>query len=141
MPDNGFTAEEMRVLLPLFLDSGREYVVQLREGLLRLRNLPSDEQTLRVMHRAVHSLKGAALQLGFAEIGHLASCIEDALEGIQEGDRAAAGVVDAVDEGARALTEQLDAAESEIAPRGASPDLLDRLTAIAVPKSKLEEPS
>ena len=135
MPDNGFTAEEMKVLLPLFLDTGRQYVAQLREGLLRLRNLPNHEETLSEMHRAVHSLKGAALQLGYDKVGSLANNLEDAIEGIQEAGAITPAGVESIDEGAQLLTEQLAAVESQTAARAPSADLLARLAKIAAPAS------
>ncbi|MBD3237528.1 MAG: hypothetical protein GF330_12550 [Candidatus Eisenbacteria bacterium] len=130
MPENGFTAEEMEVLLPIFLDSGREYVVQLREGSLRLRNLQADGDSLGAMHRAVHSLKGAALQIGFDEIGTLASSIEDLIEHLQTLERVPPESIDLIDEGAATLTEQLDAVEART-PRALPDGLLERLQALA----------
>jgi chemotaxis protein histidine kinase CheA len=74
--DCPFTDEEMAMLRPVFLTSGREHLEtmgRLAEALPA--SLPDGEES-RDYHRAIHSLKGAALQMGFLQIGGLARLLE-----------------------------------------------------------------
>jgi chemotaxis protein histidine kinase CheA len=77
MSDPGmFTQEDMAVLLPLFQGSGAEYVAAIRQAVRSLESGPADDEALAAMHRAAHSVKGAALQLGFVHIGTIARAME-----------------------------------------------------------------
>ncbi len=71
-----FSEEEMQVLLPLFLQSGKEYVSKAREIVERLRSGDAGPEDLELLHRTFHSAKGAALQIGFVHIGSLAKAME-----------------------------------------------------------------
>jgi two-component system chemotaxis sensor kinase CheA len=73
-----FTPEDLAVLLPFFRASGAERIAGMRHTLGRLEQVPDDTEALTTLHRAAHSLKGAALQLGFARIGMLARAMETA---------------------------------------------------------------
>jgi len=77
MHDSGaFTPEDMQVLLPLFRTSGDEYIATMRQNLETLGQPKRRGEGLTSFHRAAHSLKGAALQLGFVHIGTLAQAME-----------------------------------------------------------------
>jgi chemotaxis protein histidine kinase CheA len=77
MHDSGaFSPEEMQVLLPLFRTSGDEYIGTMRRVLGTLGQPGERGEALTLFHRAAHSLKGAALQLGFVHIGILAQAME-----------------------------------------------------------------
>lgn len=81
---NGFSAEEMAMLLPLFSQSSGEYLGQFREALEKVAAGGDDEPTREILQRSVHSLKGAALQLGIVHIGHLALAVEGVAKALRD---------------------------------------------------------
>lgn len=81
---NGFGAEEMAMLLSLFAQSSGEYLAQFREALEKVAAGADDESTREILQRSVHSLKGAALQLGIVHIGHLAQAIEGVAKSLRD---------------------------------------------------------
>lgn len=121
--DNGLTAEDMQILRPLFVTSGRSYVATLREGLLLLGNGRTERVTFTAMHRAAHSLKGAAMQIGFLGVGTLARLIEEAIAGISEVPAPLPGeTLAALEESTSLLSAGLDAVErGEMPPEPAAP--------------------
>ena len=77
MPDiEGLRPEDLEIVIPIFISSGRDYVSHFRELLEKAgtNELAADER--EAWHRMIHSLKGASLQLGFMHIGDLAKAIE-----------------------------------------------------------------
>ena len=60
---DGFSEEDMKILLPLFLASGRSYISALREGLMFLRNSRLEAETLKVLGTA--EMKDKLYQAGF----------------------------------------------------------------------------
>jgi chemotaxis protein histidine kinase CheA len=77
MPADGtFSAEEWAVLCPVFLESARGHLTAMHRDLAALTNDPADRAALKTLHRAVHSLKGASLQLGLLSIGQTAAQFE-----------------------------------------------------------------
>ena len=71
-----FSREDLDILLPIFRASTGEQIASVRQALQTLRRAPDDAEALVVLHRAVHSIKGASLQLGFVHIGVLARAME-----------------------------------------------------------------
>ena len=74
--DSPFTEEEMAMLRPVFIASGREHLVTMAQLQPELTAAVPDGEALKRFHRAIHSLKGAALQMGFLQIGGLARMLE-----------------------------------------------------------------
>jgi two-component system chemotaxis sensor kinase CheA len=66
-------------LRALFFESAYELLQSLNEGGLQLEAHPGDEEVLRGIRRAVHTLKGDAAACGFARLSELAHGLEDAL--------------------------------------------------------------
>jgi chemotaxis protein histidine kinase CheA len=73
---NGFNREDLEILLPIFRTSVGEHIATVRRSLQTIRRAPDDAGALTELHRAAHSVKGAALQLGFVHIGVLARAME-----------------------------------------------------------------
>ncbi len=67
---------EMRAL---FFESANELLQALNDDALRLESRPSDIETVRSIRRSVHTLKGDAAVMGFAEMSDLAHELEDVL--------------------------------------------------------------
>src|SRR4030081_1460621 len=66
-------------LRALFFESAYELLQALNEGGLQLETHPGDEEVLRGVRRAVHTLKGDAAACGFAQLSELAHELEGAL--------------------------------------------------------------
>jgi two-component system, chemotaxis family, sensor kinase CheA len=66
-------------LRALFFESAYELLQSLNEGGLQLEAHPGDEEVLRSIRRAVHTLKGDAAACGFAKLSELAHGLEDSL--------------------------------------------------------------
>lgn len=66
-------------LRALFFESAYELLQALNEGGLQLETNPGDEEVLRGVRRAVHTLKGDAAACGFAQLSELAHELEEVL--------------------------------------------------------------
>jgi len=66
-------------LRALFFESAYELLQALNEGGLQLETHPRDEEVLRGVRRAVHTLKGDAAACGFAQLSELAHALEEVL--------------------------------------------------------------
>ena len=66
-------------LRALFFESAYELLQALNEGGLQLEARPGDEEVLRNVRRAVHTLKGDSAACGFGKLSELAHELEDAL--------------------------------------------------------------
>ena len=66
-------------LRTLFFESAYELLQALNEGGLQLETHPGDEEVLRGVRRAVHTLKGDAAACGFAQLSELAHELEEVL--------------------------------------------------------------
>jgi two-component system chemotaxis sensor kinase CheA len=66
-------------LRALFFESASELLQALNEGGLQLETHPGDEEVLRGVRRAVHTLKGDAAACGFAQLSELAHELEEVL--------------------------------------------------------------
>ncbi|SIO40436.1 two-component system, chemotaxis family, sensor kinase CheA [Singulisphaera sp. GP187] len=75
-------------LMPLYLDETDEQIVELGDLLLQLERSPADEKALREAFRMVHSIKGAASVMGFAQVKELAHHLESFFEQLRAHGRA-----------------------------------------------------
>jgi chemotaxis protein histidine kinase CheA len=73
---NGFSREDLQILLPIFRTSAGEHIATVRRSLQTISRAPEDDAALVELHRAAHSIKGASLQLGFIHMGILAQAME-----------------------------------------------------------------
>jgi chemosensory pili system protein ChpA (sensor histidine kinase/response regulator) len=81
--DLSFSPEEMEVLRQIFLGSSQEYVTTIRGALAAFEQGSGAGERLPELHRAIHSIKGAAFQIGFAPIGMLAKAMESVVIALQ----------------------------------------------------------
>jgi chemotaxis protein histidine kinase CheA len=128
----GFGPEEMKLLREIFLTSSGEYLATIGSVLSAWRDGAIDEASLRDSHRAVHSIKGAALQIGYVPIGGLAKAMEAViLAGLRLGAESASEWLPLIERGADALAAQLAAVreESEIEPT--DPGLMSEFDRVA----------
>src|SRR5207302_9794443 len=66
-------------LRTLFFESANELLQSLNEAGLELESRPADEEVIRRVRRAVHTLKGDSAACGFNKLSELAHELEDVL--------------------------------------------------------------
>ncbi len=67
-----------------FAGEAREHVAGLNEGLLKLERDPADGETLNLVFRVAHTIKGSSRVVGLTPIAHVAHKIEDSLDALRE---------------------------------------------------------
>jgi two-component system, chemotaxis family, sensor kinase CheA len=71
----------------LFAEDARRHLESCREAIVRAADEPTQStEAIRAAFRAVHTLKGNAAMMGFAEIEALGRAAEQALEGLRSGE-------------------------------------------------------
>src|ERR1700676_3988591 len=76
---NSFSEDRNAELRALFFESANELLQALNEAGLDLEANPSDEEVIRRVRRAVHTLKGDSAACGFHKLSELAHQLEDVL--------------------------------------------------------------
>src|SRR6202790_4361140 len=76
---NSFSEDRNAELRALFFESANELLQALNEAGLDLEANPSDEEVIRRVRRAVHTLKGDSAASGFHKLSELAHELEDVL--------------------------------------------------------------
>ena len=110
--------ERIRSIWPVFAEEARESVQALGDGLLALERTPLAEarETVIVLKRTAHSLKGSAGSMGFGDVENLAHALEDALAHAPEHERLSATLVEAALAAIASIEAMVDAVD-----RGGSP--------------------
>ena len=104
--------DDLIELRSLFLDECRENIDLLEQGLMRMGEGESDEDTLNEVFRAAHSIKGGGATFGFVPMSELTHHMETLLDAMRSGRRA-------VDEtGVDLLLEGLDLVQSLLESAG-----------------------
>ena len=77
---------ELEEFLPGFIESAREHIDAIDQGLLKLEKMgASDKESIKSISRNAHSLKGAAMTMGVDEMAALCHSMEDLIREIHEG--------------------------------------------------------
>lgn len=76
---SGFSDDRNSELRALFFESANELLQSLNEAGLDLEANPADEEVIRRVRRAVHTLKGDSAACGFLKLSELAHELEDVL--------------------------------------------------------------
>ena len=95
-----FPEDRNSELRALFFESANELLQSLNEAGLDLEANPTDEDVIRRVRRAVHTLKGDSAACGFHKLSELAHELEDVLSpqiGLSAGSRLADVVLVAAD--------------------------------------------
>ncbi len=92
---SGLPEDRNSELRALFFESASELLQSLNEAGLELEANPSDEEVIRRVRRAVHTLKGDSAACGFQKLSELAHELEDALSP-QSGQSAGSRLADVV---------------------------------------------
>jgi two-component system, chemotaxis family, sensor kinase CheA len=66
--------------LPMFLAEGREHLQELNLAVVRIEEIPDDQDTVDEIFRIAHSLKGMSATMGFAGMAALTHEMEDVFE-------------------------------------------------------------
>jgi len=82
----GFTPDQMIALRKLFYESGSGYLDLFLEELDKIESQDRSDAVLETLHRSIHSLKGAALQLDYLPAGNLALAMERMVKQIRDSD-------------------------------------------------------
>ena len=90
-----FPEDRNAELRALFFESANELLQSLNEAGLDLETNPADEEVIRRVRRAVHTLKGDSAACGFHKLSELAHELEDALSP-QTGQNAGSRLADVV---------------------------------------------
>jgi len=126
---------DAEALLLTFIAETEENLRAIEEGLLSLERQPDDLETLQLVFRMAHTLKGNSASLGFSGVAEFAHALEEQLEKLRQRERAPGPeLVTALLEAVDALREMLPVAvegNHEIAPRHR--EVLKRLAAGASP--------
>ena len=103
---------DLALVLQTFFAESRERLQDFEEAALALEARPGDAEALAEIFRAVHTIKGNAASLGFADLAAFCHELESALDTLRQARRAVTGeeidtLLQAVDE----LRQRLDRAE------------------------------
>jgi two-component system chemotaxis sensor kinase CheA len=103
----------------LFLAETAEHVSALNGALLALETEPASRESVEVIFRAVHTLKGMAATMGYAGVAELAHEVEAVLEPVRRGEHAADAALIAL------LFESADALEQGAERAAAGEEMVD----------------
>ena len=129
-------------LRALFFESANELLQSLNDAGLELEARPTDDEVIRRVRRAVHTLKGDSAACGYYQLSELAHELEDVLSP-QIGQQAGGKLAEVVLEAADSFSAMLGAYQRNIEPPPADPlrNLIrSLLTAPAQPEKKGPEP-
>jgi two-component system, chemotaxis family, sensor kinase CheA len=119
-------------LRALFFESAGELLQSLNEAGLELEARPADEEVIRRVRRAVHTLKGDSAACGYYELSELAHELEDVLSP-QVGQGSGTKLAEVVLEAADSFSAMLAAYQRNIAPPPADALRILIRTLLAVP--------
>ncbi|HEX4488211.1 MAG TPA: chemotaxis protein CheA [Terriglobales bacterium] len=114
-----FSDERGAELRALFFESAQELLQSLNDETLKLEQQPGDQETIRSVRRAIHTLKGDAAACGFRELSELAHELEDALA--LESSSAEFSLVELAFTAADTFEAMLAAYQQNVAPPDAAP--------------------
>ena len=115
LPDE--RAAEMR---ELFFETAQELLQSLNEAGLELESRPTDDEVIRRVRRAVHTLKGDSAACGYYQLSELSHELEDVLSP-QVGQQAGGKLAEVVLEAADCFSAMLAAYQRNIEPPAADP--------------------
>ncbi len=74
------TDADRQEVVRTYLVESEEQLVEMEEGLIHLETHPDDEETVKTLFRAAHTLKGSSATLGFHRVAEFAHAVEDVLD-------------------------------------------------------------
>lgn len=79
-----FTKDDQQKYKSLYLQTARQYVIEIQGNLLQLKAKNSDSEIKSTLHRAAHSLKGQSEMMGYTNISSLTSLLEEIFLAVKE---------------------------------------------------------
>ncbi|MEK6730471.1 MAG: response regulator [Planctomycetota bacterium] len=76
---------DISIFVPKFADENKDRIQSLNQSILAFEKNPSNAEVLKVVLREVHTLKGTAKMMGFADIVTLSHKIEDIFVKVRDG--------------------------------------------------------
>ncbi len=76
---------DISIFVPKFADENRDRIQSLNQSIIAFEKNPSSAEVLKVILREVHTLKGTAKMMGFADIVTLSHKIEDIFVKVRDG--------------------------------------------------------
>lgn len=123
---------ELSQYAELFLSESREHVSAINHLLLTLERDPRSREALEGVFRGVHTIKGMSATMGYRAVADLAHEMENLLEAVRQGRRAAeTELVDALFAGADALESAIEVAVEEGDAEADVAEVVARLRALA----------
>jgi two-component system chemotaxis sensor kinase CheA len=129
-------------LRALFFESANELLQSLNDAGLELESRPTDDEVIRRVRRAVHTLKGDSAACGYYQLSELSHELEDVLSP-QIGEKNGGKLAEVVLEAADSFSAMLAAYQRNIEPPPAEPLralIRSLLTAPAQPEKKGPQP-
>lgn len=85
LPDDYLLPELDAEVFSYFAPEAQEYLETLETALLRLDKDPTNADTIQLLFRTAHTLKGSAFTVGFTAIGDLTHHLEDLMGAVRDG--------------------------------------------------------
>ncbi len=76
---------DISIFVPKFADENRDRIQSLNQSILAFEKNPSSAEVIKVILREVHTLKGTAKMMGFADIVTLSHKVEDVFVKVRDG--------------------------------------------------------
>jgi two-component system, chemotaxis family, sensor kinase CheA len=125
------TPDELAALKATFYVQTREILANFADRALALENVDDVGETVRALERAVHTIKGDSMALGFDSLSALAHKLEDYFHALRDVDTAGREEIDLVLAGGDTMTALLEAYCTE--PQGPLPSLEPLFARLASP--------
>jgi two-component system chemotaxis sensor kinase CheA len=124
---------DLNEVVALFLEESAENLAVMEQALIELESRPRDDEIVGALFRAAHTIKGNASSLGFLATAELTHVLEDVLDDLRKGRRAAdpplvSALLEAVDALRRMIPRE---AAGSAEPGGEDGALLGRLRELA----------
>jgi len=107
-------------LRALFFETAAEHLQVINDAGLQLEKRPADEELIRSVRRAVHTLKGDSAACGFQKLSEIAHELEDILS-LQVSQAHGAGLAEVVLSAVDTLESMLSAYQKQLDPPSAEP--------------------
>lgn len=69
-----------------FCDEATEHLKKISDGLVTLEKVQDDAETMNLIFRSAHTIKGSGRMLGLSRVGAVAHMLEDVLETVKKGE-------------------------------------------------------
>jgi two-component system chemotaxis sensor kinase CheA len=126
----------------LFIEEAKEHVDSLTKSLLTLEKDPQNKDTVNVLFRSAHTLKGSSGMMGFKDFQELTHAMEDVFDGLRKGNSPTCGLISVLLECVDALSSRLEGIQNNVEGEIQVPPLKQKLQAaaqtstVAAPKEK-----